>query len=687
LFGSSLARSNQQPASSYRRLVAPFAWAVLLSFFWLIALGAALESAYHFAGPAIDGPFQLYNALRRIADGQRGGVDFQFFHGLGIPYLHYPVYRALGGTFFASEIARQLVSPALYLATTVAFTRAFTTTWSRAVRLATIVIGVSTLTPIVWRFVDVSNLLSPTNSLLGVRTTLPLLFVVTLVAPLRAPWRTVLAGVVLGAALVCSTEQGLAIVAAFVTVSTVDIAVSESRRARATAFAIPLGVTVMTVLVLLTLMGGLSGARGALSYNFRVVPMDQYWYFGAPPNRFLVGWGSLVRQLADIPRIPLTVLAAVVAGGVELRRLVRTPDAGRVRHVALATLAVYGVFSCGSLLGTFTPAYVQPCARVLLLMVILEADRWLSVWSADRERLPHFVARVVWPSTAAALVLLIPGRQLATAWHVATAHVIGDAPAAFSSIWPQTLIRGQRVVAAHRGPRGEPPTLWSTYAGLLEARNGVFQPASDYVIHALGPALRARYIDEFRARRPALVQTVLPKYTRYEMWIEQTTWAMYADLLDRYRVVDSTPWSLFWERRPQPKTPRAVWFEQSLPAGASNVTFPQVPAGTALLEVELSYRVHNPLHALPIFGSLPRYLVRGTDMFNRNPVTLDPYVTSARFPLLVRPGVAPTLFVQVASLLPGARIELTGVRVWQISIDADNAAWFDSLLDQQVNGP
>ena len=51
--------------------------------------------------------------------------------------------------------------------------------------------------------------------------------------------------------------------------------------------------------------------------------------------------------------------------------------------------------------------------------------------------------------------------------------------------------------AAHRAPDGHPPTIYvHAYAGLLEARNGVFHPSFDYIIHVLGPMNRTRYVDD-----------------------------------------------------------------------------------------------------------------------------------------------------------------------------------------------
>src|SRR4051812_1625597 len=85
-------------------------WAVALSALFAIRAASAVERAFHFSGPPVDGPFQLFNALRRIATGRRGGTDFQFFHGIGVPYLHYPLFWMAGSDLFASELARQLIA-------------------------------------------------------------------------------------------------------------------------------------------------------------------------------------------------------------------------------------------------------------------------------------------------------------------------------------------------------------------------------------------------------------------------------------------------------------------------------------------------------------------------------------------------------------------------------------------------
>src|SRR5271156_5214995 len=81
--------------------------------------------ALWFDGAPGDGPFQMFNPLRRIAAGQIGGRDFVFYHGIGVPYLHYPLFALLGGkTIAASELSRQWMSLFAFALSLFAFTRA-----------------------------------------------------------------------------------------------------------------------------------------------------------------------------------------------------------------------------------------------------------------------------------------------------------------------------------------------------------------------------------------------------------------------------------------------------------------------------------------------------------------------------------------------------------------------------------
>ena len=676
------------PQRAGRRAV--IGWAVFFVLLSSLNVVGGLETALHFSGSAIDGPFQLYNALRRIADGQTGGVDFQFFHGLGIPYLHYLPFLLFGGTFQASEVTRQLMSGLLYPITVVLFLRAFMRDWTRVFVWATAVMAGS----IALRMLA---LLVAINSLLGVRSTLSTLLPIALMLPVQRRLRVPLAAITLGGALVLGTEQGLAVVLAIILATAVVAIRSTERRAWILDGAAVIGGGIVTLVVLLTLLGGVQGMRGALHYNFKLVPMDQYWYFGAPPNIFISSWSVLPRMMAALPRIPITLLFGVIAVVVTGAMLWRESNGPAVRRrFAIAVAAFYGLISCASLLGTYVNSYIQPLQRVLLLVGAILLDEWFASRTATQEaRRMAGVARPITLTAIATCLLMIGvvpsvGHGLAGMLpHFVRAHLIGRQGIVYSGIWPQTIVRGQAVLNERRGPNGKPPTLWSTYAGLLEARNGLYNPSFDYIIHALGPEDRAAYVETFRRARPALVQTMNADYTQYEAWIEETSWDFYAELLRNYEVADSTGWSLFWQRRAAPlPTPQVVW-ETGLPASASKIVLPAPPPDATksplvLVQVELEYRTRNLLRALPIVGTMPRYLVSTTGAKQALAITLDPFVTRSRFPLVLERGKVSSLNWYVQSLLPGASIVVSGVRLSEIPVTPANEVWLQGLVRSQA---
>src|SRR5437868_6314984 len=175
-----------------RRRIPPFVtWLALLPLFVVPELVVAAETALHFTGSAIDGPFQLYNALRRIAAGFRPGVDFQFFHGIGVPYAHYWLFRVLGGRFQDAEMAREIIAAVVFPASLLVFFRAFARTWTRAVCLtAGSIAAVYAL--------KMPALLFALNSMVGLRSTLPALIPIVFFLAQRRSVRVVAAGLMLG---------------------------------------------------------------------------------------------------------------------------------------------------------------------------------------------------------------------------------------------------------------------------------------------------------------------------------------------------------------------------------------------------------------------------------------------------------------------------------------------------------
>jgi hypothetical protein len=652
--------------------------------FAVASMVVGYETAMHFSGVAIDGPFQLYNALRRIQAGFRPGVDFQFFHGLGAAYSHYWLYRLFGGGLRGSELARELFATTLYPVLYVVVFRAFTGSWRRAFALSAAAMAASYL-------LHMSAMLFAVNGMLSFRSALPtLLPVVLLLSPSRA-WRVLAGGVTLGLALFISTEQGLAATMAFLIVSGVAVIGRSERRRYALDAAAALVGAIVVLLVALMAVGGVSGMRGALRYNFKLVPMDQYWFFGSPPNIFVPSWSEGMRMLIAAPIIGLAVTLGAAAAIWYSVRLWRSRDEASARRCfAFALLAVYGLLSCGSLLGVFTMAYVQPCLRVLLIIVLVEGTRLASRKEERRGRrgllgVPNEVAvgALGLSGFAIATISLIPTALTASLSHILHDHLIGGQPFSIAGIWPATLRDAQAAIDAHRAPDGRLPSLWSTYAGWIEARNGVFHPSFDYIIHALGPENRSAYVERLRSSQPQLVQTVRPTYTPYEGWLENNDWPVYDVLLDSYKVYSTTPWSIFWERRTEPADRPLLLGALAVPKGTTSLQLPTVPAGNAppvLMEIEIDYDTRNPLGFLPILGTSPRFLIGISGAMSSTPISLSPSASRSRFPLVVGPGQSPTLHFQTFSLLPGASWTPVTVRLFFRRIDAGSSAWMSDLL-------
>jgi hypothetical protein len=659
---------------------------LLAALIFAVPFAIAVDSARHFSGVAIDGPFQLYNALRRIQGGFKPGIDFQFFHGIGIPFLHYPLYLLFGGRLEGSELARQLLSTLAYPVVFLVVFRAFTRDWRRTWWLTAAALAASIA-------LHLTGLTNPLNGMLGLRSTMPMLVPAAFYVSRAGFQRTLVTGLCLGLALFLSTEQGIAAVLAFCVVSAVALfrPVDRPRRFVAAASTVLLGVA--TFLLLVFLVAG-RGTLGVLNYNFRAVPMDQYWYFGGPPNVFISSWARLPGMLIHVWPVGVALALIIVAAVVCLTRVARGRDAETVRRLdALALFAVYGLVSCASLLGIFAAAYVQPCWRVLIVLALLgltDAGDAVAFRSSGNARVvvpvwmpAAAVAAVVWLCVATPSALGI----FASTPHVIGEHVIRRVPFGVAGIWPETMHDDEMVIASRTSPAGQLPSIWSTYSGWLEARYGIFHPSFDYIIHALGPANRAQYLGQFRATAPQLVQTVLPTYTQYEVWIEQTSWDFYEDLLKRYAVVQRTPWSLFWERQPADASPDQLLGEVAVDPGTQIAELPRVPSSpgmpVTLMTVEVEYRARNPLSRIPLVGSNPRFLVGITGGLPRYPVTLDPYVTRVRFPLVSAPGSTPTLAFRIFSLLPGTSLEVRHIRVWQVPVSPANQQWLADWVKQQ----
>jgi hypothetical protein len=659
-------------------------WGWLLGFaFIAVGVGSnAFEAGMHFAGPPLDGPFQLFNSLRRIADGQRIGDTFQFFHGPAVPYFFLPAFLLGGGTFFASEESRQLLSALLFFGTTLLMCRAWAGNWRGGLPLAV----AASLVMIEFRL---NALLLPINSLLGLRTTMPLLIGAHLL--LRRPGlrADVERGVLIGLALLLGTEQGMASIAALGVVSIIA-GVRRRELARSLrSFASAAGLSVVVYLFVVLLLAGPSHVAGVLRFNFAEVTKDQLWYFGAPPNPFLSEWSDIL-PLLSVTRWWIVLAAAVAIACHGLWRGARADDPRR--PIAEAFLMLYGLVSMASMLGSFVAVYAEPAIRVAVFVVLFWMYRQWPSWRPRlAARLPH-LAPVIPLLATCGLVLATVLRQpvavvsmVRTPLHVILAHVFGSLGSSMRPEWRETESAGLAAFREIGREVGHQPTVWSTYAGLIEADAGVFHPYTDYIIHALGPRRRAEYAERFVELRPDLVQTIRPSFSQYEEWLEGTHWNFYRPLFMDYDIMATGPWSFFWARRPGPPLPpQPVIVNSAVPEGQLAISAPTglAPGAIGLFEVRIRYHTRNSLARLPVIGGLPRYLVDVEGTSNGIPISLAPYATERAFPV-VAIGSSPILLRgHVASLLGGASLTIDSIRVERIPVSRANTAWVRDFVDR-----
>lgn len=620
----------------------------------------------------MDGPFQLFNALRRLAAGQRFGGTFQFFHGPGIPYLHLLPFYLFGGSFLASEMARQTVSIVAALAVLAVFFRAWTGSWREGMPWA--VAGLITMIGL-----GINALLFPVNSMIGLRSTMPLIVAAHWYARPAGTRATMERAALIALAIMLGIEQGMATIGALVVVESLHFL----RRRNVVAFGralAPLPIAAVLFVLILVAMTP-TGVGSVLHYNFVSLPGDQFWYFGAPPNRFLFRWSHLAVLLTH-PVWTFGVIGMIGWTLIRYWRGFRNPQMPVTE--AEAFLAVYAALSTASMLGVLTPVYFQPAVRVALILALLAVRReWpkrkhLVQQEGFRRRAPLYGTLAV----IAYAMVRSPRPMFSLVYaplHVAYTHGLHREPPVLDDDWQGFFQLGQSVLDTRRAELGREPVLWSTYSSYLEWKRGQFHPSFDYIIHALGPENRAAYATSFQALKPDVVQTIEPTYTMYEEWLEVNHWDFYRPLLRDYALVAGGPWSFFWFRRNASFDERPQLIADTpIPPGQLGIALDggAVPKDSlGLFEVTLHYHVVNPWRRVPVIGSLPRYLVTIAGAANHVPISLSPLVTKRAFPVLTVGPNEIRLLGEVRSLVGGASLVFDSLRVERLAIAPENRQW------------
>jgi hypothetical protein len=277
--------------------------------------------------------------------------------------------------------------------------------------------------------------------------------------------------------------------------------------------------------------------------------------------------------------------------------------------------------------------------------------------------------------TAHGLAATIREGRAAASDFLADRTRLSDRLAAHVSVLAQAIDADRAAAGITR-----PPVIWSTYAGLLEARYGVFHPHRDYLIHAVGTTGRDEYLAAFRAANPNYVLTMRRDGGTfpYEEQHQNGGWAFYEEVLLNYDVRAVTRESVLWKRRPggwrTPDTGEGVsrppdgpnWFRVVAPPGVG----PEAP-----LVVEVEYEIRNRLGWVPVLGQTPRYLLATAACHNATPISLPPYRTNWTFPIYPILDRTPTVYTGTFSLVGGS-VTIKRVHVRPLRADGrERAIW------------
>lgn len=659
----------------------------------LVALGHGIAMDSY----AANGTFQLYNPLRRLFEGEVLAKDFPFFHGVGIPILHFPIFSLMGHGVFAAEVAKGLVSPLLFfLSSYVIFFALF-----RSLKKAVIATGLFTV--VSFYCIDV---IWPGNSLLGVRTTFPFLAAVFMLW--QPQWKITLGlrqkrwsvhlykpflYLLMGLSVACGTEQGLAFIVAYVLMA-IYHAVRQKQPFRRWT------ISLLTELVFIALaiygilsLFTLGNAHAALHYALIDVAKDQGWYFGTPPNS-LLHWNTL--DLLIDKRMLYFMLPVMAAGVAALFAGTKLGLLSKRELSVFSLLLLYGlVVFAVSATGYWAPAaQLIPFERAAGVILVTVVVRLLVAFYKQKITLASSARKPVVMGGLILFIALIGFHAFTVAqklhW-LPVKHILSEARLArhagddayISAAW-------QNRLNSFRPHIQEGASVWSTYTSIYDSirkQKNSSPGGEDYIIHALGPERRAAYAQAFMEQRPDYVITLLPQYFVYEEWLWTRHWSFYRFLQDNYVIAATNDSHILWKRA-QPNTPQPHQPEKNARQpirqqhGKYYIDVEPSPE-TRVYEVSLDYKSKTP--PLPVINKLPRYLleINGSSL-QQYPISLPPYETSWQFPVVIGPGDRSIeLTPGVYGILPGASLEVFNVSYRDVTPRKENLLMYDNNLPKE----
>lgn len=587
-----------------------------------------------------NGTFQLYNPLMRLAQGQIPGHDFPFFHGVGVPLLHFPTFMLLGHNVFAAETSKFFVTFLLFMVGSWAFFYAFFRDHKKAIIATAVICAIGPYVAV--------DTYYPGNAVLGVRTAFPLLVAAAVVwetsrtlritKRLSLAYNDIAALILLALAFQFGTEQGLAAMAAFFLLKLVPIFKAKQKKPALVHFGALLLLGTATTIGLLAV-----STRGhifeALSYALVSIPNDQGWYFGVPPNYF-ISWEAI--QAITFASEAIVLYVAIIAGlalsFIAKKSNLLTP----LQQRAVLFLIAYGVIVfIVSATGYYAPAtHLIPLQRGMLL-VSIAAIVLFAFHFIQQKRMWFYVGLVLLAGLGSIITLDIRDRSVAVSkndvkalLHTAKQARQKDDYFVLSQRWLDATNSFMPLIP-------KDATLWSTYTSVYDSLHGTLNPSKggeDYIIHALGDERRNAYNQQFIHDRPDYVITMRPSFFSYEEWLWSGHWAFYKQLFTNYELIAHNRSHVLWKLKTD-----ASAVPDSAPQSASKTannsfTLPGNPTDRPIVyEVSVNYTASSNL-GLSRLDKLGRYFIdiKNTDIMHC-PVSLPSDKTNWTFPVAVAP--------------------------------------------------
>jgi hypothetical protein len=349
---------------------------------------------------------------------------------------------------------------------------------------------------------------------------------------------------------------------------------------------------------------------------------------------------------------------------------------------AVGVLLIYGLISSAAYFGYIYRGNAYPMLRATFLAIVALAAYGCTVC---RHRGDRRMRGVIATSIYSFVTLLVVADALLTITDLQSLvmpryriFVEHGRRWELSPRWQWDMAIARRLIGSPAA--AVKPRIWCTFAGLVDADYGTFNPSFDYIFHALGDENRRAYIDAFRRTRPDYVETLRPSVVGYELWLREAHWDFYSDLLHGYEPAVITSHSLWWKRgRVTPLIEHDGGALNVGPEGTlTALPLPHFDSRVAVAVVTLRYRLTNPWRRVPVAGQLPRHLFLIHGALNGDAVALSPYRMEAQVPVFVRNGQRPSIGVITESLVPNTSVTVIGATFKLIELDEKRERFLNS---------